>query len=334
MPPRRKSECLSSYAVDTTPSFQDEKFIEQLLHFVGANDEVSLLTMTAVALGAECYQVDLGQQIVVDARLDFINFCAKQGYCAAKVVHLLKWLCTFQERVEDGCNTQEMQEEVIAFVTSEVEEEWKWKRALQAEEALWEVQSSSKTSARRGHRAAEKVVEETEAVSTVPKENIYLQREDIGPFSTWLIQGIVQHASLYHYVATHARMVGEPEEFNYFLEVPVSAPPLRNALAPESVPQEPPLAKAQQDVEEQRASELETYKKEYEEAMALEQLRLQTIQNERDMKVFIENEGSMRAVEDTYESLQVDLSKRQRQILERITAAEKALGIFPFVQPQ
>nr|CCC91588.1 conserved hypothetical protein [Trypanosoma congolense IL3000] len=332
MPPRRRSDSVVAYVVESAPSFHDEKFIEQLLHFVVTNDEDSLLTMTAVALGADCYQVDLGQQIVVDTHIDFINFCALRGFGAAKVAHLLKWLAAFQHLVESGGSIQDAKAEMLNFVASEIEEEWKWRRAALAEEASTEVQSLSRAPLKKGSRALEKV-EEPDPANALPKENIHLTKEDVGPFCTWLLQGIVQHASLYTYVANHPRLSNPSEELHYFIEVPMLPCPLRDALPPEEVPQEPPLAKAFREVEEQRAEEITRYVRDYEEAMAQEQARRTAMENERDMKILIENKGVKKAVEDVYGKLQIDLGERQKKILRRIMDMEKALGLVPSLQP-
>ncbi|KAH8619562.1 hypothetical protein ERJ75_000152500 [Trypanosoma vivax] len=332
MPPHRKSGGLNAVVTGHLPSFQDEKFIEQILHLATENDEDSLIALTAHAMGAECYQVDLGQQILVDNRVDFVMFCASQGYGPGKVAHLIKWLTQFQRTVERGCSVEEMQKEMLSFVASEIEEEWKWKRAAVAEEAQGDVQTVAKTSGRRGMRVVEKLVEEAEAAAMVPKENVYLSKENVGPFCTWLLQGMIRHAPLFFYVANNPRVVGKPEEFQYFIEVPMAAPPLRSALPPEKVAVERPQEAAERNVRELREAELADYVTQYRDSVAREEKRLKTIQNEKEMQLLIENEGTKAAVETAYESLEMHLTKRQVNILQRITALEKALGVGYFAQ--
>lgn len=348
MPPRNsKVEGLVAMASAPSSWFQDEKFIEQLFHFFAEKDDTSLLALTAMALGAEDYLIDLKQQIIVDTRLDFLRFCWGQNYTPLKILHLIKWMEHFQQViVESGGDVDRMRQEMTTFVAAEIEEGWRWRQAAQSAEdgaAEQPPPAASKTAGKKGARAAEKVaVEETEVAAALPRENIYLAKEDVGPFCTYLLRGVIQHASLHVHVATRPRVMGTAAEFCFFLERPVPAPPLRRAVALEKTQQDlsltvPPVPSPSSSfspagvckVWEQREAELADLVGQYEEAVAREALWRRTRQVEEEMKLLIENKGTKKAVEDTYDGLEAQLAQRQMRILQRIVALEKTLGLEP-----
>ncbi|KEG09749.1 hypothetical protein DQ04_04711020 [Trypanosoma grayi] len=333
MPPRGRPESLTTNVPGQSPSFQDEKFIEQLLQLVAENDEASLVTLVAMAFGAEGYLADLKQQIAVDSRLDLLRFCARQKYGPCKTVHVIKWIAHFQRLVEGGCSTEEMRRELSDFVAAEIEEEWKWRQAPPADEGAPESQPPPRSATKKGARVAEKAAaEEAENVAALPRENIYLSKEDVGPLCTYLLRGIIQHAALYAHVANHPQDTTAPKGFEFFIEAPMPAPPLRVAVAVEKTPQDA-VPTTLKEVRAQRTEELEAMINEYNEAVAKEELWRKTEQTEREMQILIENEGAKKAVEDTYGGLEADLAQRQRQILRRIFVLEKSLGAGTSPQP-
>ncbi|RNF03122.1 hypothetical protein TraAM80_05990 [Trypanosoma rangeli] len=187
MPPRGKSEGLVTNVAAPVFSFQDEKFIEQLLQYVTERDETSLVVSTAKALGAEDYLIDLKHQIILDSRLDFLRFCVDQKYGPSQILHLIKWMDYFQVIVEKECGIEQMRKELMNFVSSEIEEGWKWRQAPPAEGTAAEPPPPAKTVSKKGARATDKVaVEEVEVTALLPRENIYLTKEDVGPFCTYL----------------------------------------------------------------------------------------------------------------------------------------------------
>ncbi|KAH9580948.1 hypothetical protein LSM04_000425 [Trypanosoma melophagium] len=326
---RGKVEGLVKDLSGQAPSFQDEKFIEQLLQLIADNDDVSLTTLIAMTLGAESYHIDLKHQIIVDSRMDFLRFCANQNFFSSKIIHLMKWITYFQQMIENDCNIDKMRNELVEFAASEVEErwKWKWKQAAALDEAAVESQLSSKASNKKGTRMIEKVtVEEVDSAAALPRECIYLTKEEMGAFCTYLLHGIIQHASLYFYLANYSRENGTPREISFFLELPTPAPPLRLALSKDKSAQDASQISLQQ-LREQRSAELTTLVDECKEAVSQEKLWRKTKETEKAMQILIDNEGTKKAVEETYESLESDLSQRQRRILQRITALEKLLGV-------
>ncbi|ORC84848.1 uncharacterized protein TM35_000401150 [Trypanosoma theileri] len=326
---RGKVEGLVKDLSGQSPSFQDEKFIEQLLQLIADNDDVSLTTLIAMTLGAESYHIDLKHQIIVDFRLDFLRFCANQNFFPSKIIHLMKWMTDFQQIVENDCSVDKMRNELIEFAASEIEEGWKWKskQAAALDEAAVESQISSKASNKKGTRVIEKVaVEEVDNAAALPRECIYLTKEDIGSLCTYLLHGIIQHASLYFYVANYSRENGTPRELRFFLELPTPAPPLRFALSKDKSADDASQISLQQ-LREQRNAELTTLVDECKEVISKEELWRKTKETEKAMQILIDNEGTKKAVENTYESMEFDLSQRQKRILQRITALEKLLGV-------
>ncbi|RNF18889.1 uncharacterized protein Tco025E_04325 [Trypanosoma conorhini] len=327
MPPRGKLEGLVTNVAAPAFSFQDEKFIEQLLQSIAERDGASLLVSTARALGAEDYLIDLKHQIILDSRLDFLRFCADQKYGPSQIVHLIKWMNQFQLVVEKGCDMEEMRKELTNFVSSEIEEGWKWRQTPPIDENAAEQPPPSKSASKKAARATDKVaVEEVEATTLLPRENMYLTKESIGPFCIYLFQGIIQHASLHVYVARHQQETRVSNDFSIFVELPVPAPPLRLPITQEAASKE--VYPSHMDVMKGlRETELASLVNEYEETKAKEELWEKTKKTEEEMQILIENEGTKRAVEDTYERLEADLTQRQRRILQRITALEKKIGI-------
>ncbi|KAF5217123.1 hypothetical protein TcYC6_0041650 [Trypanosoma cruzi] len=326
MPSRGRPEGVVTNVTAPIPSFQDEKFIERLLHYITQRDETSLVMSTAKALGAEDYMIELKNQIFLDLRIDFLRFCADQKYGPSQVLHLMRWMDHFQSVVENGCDTEEMRCELMNFVSSEIEEGWKWRQTPPVDEIATEPPPSSKNLNKKGIRATDKVaIEEVEATALLPRENIYLTKEGVGPFCTYLLHGIIQHASLHAYLACHQRETRAPNDIFVFTELPVIAPPLRLYSALEKSSTEPSTKNDM--LKRLRGTELALLMNEYEETMIKEELWRKTKQNEDEMQIFIENDGSKRAVEDTYERLEADLTQRQKRILQRITALEKKLSL-------
>ncbi|EKF38597.1 hypothetical protein MOQ_001195 [Trypanosoma cruzi marinkellei] len=161
--------------------------------------------------------IDLKNQILLDLRIDFLRFCVDQKYLPSQVSHLIRWMDHFQSFVEKGINIEEMRCELVNFVFSEIEEGWKWRQTPPVDEIAMEPPPSSRNVNKKGTRATDKVaVEEIEAAALLPRENIYLTKEGMGPFCTYLLHGIIQHASLHAYFAGHQREIREPNDFLFY----------------------------------------------------------------------------------------------------------------------
>ncbi|KAG5486677.1 hypothetical protein LSCM1_07930 [Leishmania martiniquensis] len=96
------AKACSAYSSPPSRAMRVGNEVRALNELLGGPDDASALTnaeasafyLTAIvaqALRLEDYWVHLGHQIEVDQYVEFIQYCARQGFAALKTVHLLGW---------------------------------------------------------------------------------------------------------------------------------------------------------------------------------------------------------------------------------------------------
>ena len=331
MPPK-KSEAVSSIDIpDQPPTLESVEYVDALLTKAKASNVAALEAGVALALGAADHKSNLRAGIAVDSVVEILLFCASEGFSALKAQKVISWTDSLREAIVDAKGEAEGAFRLFKeFLVTNAEGTLRETFAPPEPEAPAEPieGKSKKPDPKKSGKAQGDDGQQVKP--PVPAEVVFLTTAELAPLAQFVTRGMLQHASLYYYVATFDRAVSStPVTFTVSVQTPIRAPPLSAGL---------PLAEYEQNLQSaelKTAQELRRLQQEEEamleaqrvEAEQLRRKQLEMEEEERANALYFTQAGTAEAVHRVQAELETNLTERQKEIVARIAKLEGELGV-------